>query len=35
MYPFMGIQMASMAVLWFLPVLAYGPAIAVFGASLR
>jgi tripartite ATP-independent transporter DctM subunit len=35
MYPFMFIQIASMAVLWVLPVLAYGPATAVFGASLR
>ena len=35
MYPFMGIQVAAMAVLWLLPWLAYGPATAVFGASLR
>jgi len=35
MYPFMAIQVVSMGVLWFLPVLAYGPAIAVFGESLR
>ena len=35
MYPFMFIQVASMGVLWLLPWLAYGPATAVFGASLR
>jgi len=35
MYPFLAIQVVSMAVLWFVPWLAYGPATAVFGESLR
>jgi tripartite ATP-independent transporter DctM subunit len=35
MYPFMGIQILAMGVLWVLPWLAYGPAIAVFGPSFR
>ncbi len=35
MYPFMGIQIVAMGVLWVLPWLAYGPAIAVFGPSFR
>jgi tripartite ATP-independent transporter DctM subunit len=35
MYPFMGIQIAAMGVLWLIPWLAYGPAIAVFGPSFR
>jgi len=35
MYPFMGIQVLAMGVLWVLPWLAYGPAIAVFGPSFR
>src|SRR5713226_3448805 len=35
MYPFMGIQIAAMGVLWVVPWLAYGPALAIFGPSLR
>jgi len=35
MYPFLFIQVASMAVLWLVPWLAYGPATAIFGASFR
>jgi tripartite ATP-independent transporter DctM subunit len=35
MYPFLAIQIASMAVLWLIPWLAYGPATAVFGESFR
>src|SRR5712692_11987013 len=35
MYPFLGIQVVSMGVLWLIPWLAYGPAIAVFGPSFR
>ena len=35
MYPFMAIQVAGMGVLWLVPWLAYGPATAVFGPSLR
>jgi tripartite ATP-independent transporter DctM subunit len=35
MYPFLVIQVASMAVLWLVPWLAYGPATAIFGASFR
>ena len=35
MYPFMAIQIVSMGVLWVIPWLAYGPATAIFGASLR
>ncbi len=35
MYPFMGIQVAAMGVLWLIPWLAYGPAIAIFGPSFR
>ena len=35
MYPFMGIQIVAMGVLWLAPWLAYGPAIAVFGPSFR
>jgi len=31
MYPFLAIQIVSMAVLWFLPWLAYGPANAIYG----
>ena len=33
--PFLAIQVVSMGVLWLLPWLAYGPATAVFGTSLR
>ncbi len=32
MYPFLAIQIVAMAVLWFLPWLAYGPADAIYGA---
>ena len=35
MYPFLAIQVVSMGVLWLVPWLAYGPATAIFGASLR
>ena len=35
MYPFMGIQIAAMGVLWVVPWLAYGPALAIFGPSFR
>src|SRR5438132_6864659 len=35
MYPFLAIQVVSMGVLWLLPWLAYGPALAIFGPSLR
>ncbi len=35
MYPFLAIQVVSMGVLWVAPWLAYAPATAVFGASLR
>jgi len=35
MYPFMGIQIVAMGVLWLVPWLAYGPATAVFGPSFR
>ena len=35
MYPFLFIQVASMAVLWLVPWLAYGPATAIFGTSFR
>src|SRR5881397_389473 len=35
MYPFLGIQIVSMAVLWLVPWLAYGPAVAIFGESFR
>jgi len=35
MYPFMGIQIVAMAVLWLIPWLAYGPANAIYGASFR
>jgi len=35
MYPFLAIQVVSMGVLWLVPWLAYGPAIAIFGTSLR
>jgi tripartite ATP-independent transporter DctM subunit len=35
MYPFMGIQIAAMGVLWFVPWLAFGPATAIFGPSFR
>jgi tripartite ATP-independent transporter DctM subunit len=35
MYPFLAIQIVSMAVLWLIPWLAYGPATAVFGESIR
>ena len=35
MYPFMGIQLVAMAVLWFVPWLAYGPATLIYGASFR
>ncbi len=35
MYPFMAIQIAAMGVLWLVPWLAYGPATAIFGESLR
>ena len=32
MYPFLAIQIVAMAVLWFVPWLAYGPANAIYGA---
>ena len=32
MYPFLAIQIVSMAVLWFIPWLAYGPSTMVYGA---
>ena len=35
MYPFLFIQIVAMAVLWFVPWLAFGPAIAIFGESFR
>src|SRR6266850_1502362 len=35
MYPFLAIQVVSMGVLWVIPWLAYGPAIAIFGPSFR
>ena len=35
MYPFLGIQVVSMGVLWLVPWLAFGPAIAIFGPSFR
>src|SRR5881296_286544 len=35
MYPFLAIQLVSMAVLWLVPWLAYGPAVAIFGESFR
>ena len=35
MYPFLAIQVASMAVLWLVPWLAFGPATAIFGPSFR
>jgi tripartite ATP-independent transporter DctM subunit len=35
MYPFLAIQVVSMGVLWLLPWLAFGPAIAIFGPSFR
>jgi tripartite ATP-independent transporter DctM subunit len=35
MYPFMAIQIGAMAVLWFVPWLAYGPANAIYGQSFR
>src|SRR2546430_5146416 len=35
MYPFLAIQVVSMGVLWLVPWLAYGPALAIFGPSLR
>ena len=35
MYPFMGIQLFSMLVLWLVPWLAYGPANLVYGSSFR
>ena len=35
MYPFLAIQVVSMAILWLVPWLAYGPATAVFGESFR
>jgi hypothetical protein len=35
MYPFLAIQLVAMAVLWFVPWLAYGPALAIFGQSFR
>jgi len=35
MYPFLAIQVVSMGVLWLVPWLAFGPAIAIFGPSFR
>jgi tripartite ATP-independent transporter DctM subunit len=35
MYPFMAIQILAMAVLWFVPWLAYGPANLIYGESFR
>jgi tripartite ATP-independent transporter DctM subunit len=35
MYPFLAIQIVSMGVLWVVPWLAFGPATAIFGPSLR
>jgi tripartite ATP-independent transporter DctM subunit len=35
MYPFMGIQILAMAVLWLVPWLAYGPANLIYGQSFR
>jgi tripartite ATP-independent transporter DctM subunit len=35
MYPFLAIQIVSMGVLWIVPWLAFGPATAIFGPSLR
>lgn len=35
MYPFMGIQIVSMIILWFVPWLAYGPATFFYGTSFR
>jgi TRAP-type mannitol/chloroaromatic compound transport system permease large subunit len=35
MYPFMGIQIVAMIVLWLVPWLAYGPANFIYGQSFR
>src|SRR6266516_4581304 len=35
MYPFLAIQVVAMGVLWLVPWLAFGPATAIFGPSLR
>jgi tripartite ATP-independent transporter DctM subunit len=35
MYPFLAIQIVSMGILWIVPWLAFGPATAIFGPSLR